>query len=128
MVETFTSAAGPRRASWVHEPVADSAVQVHSLLCELLSGWDLPDDVIDDAALITAELVTNAIVHAGTTFHVVIELRGPLLHIAVVDRCVQLPGRPVHRGLGLRIVTRTALRWGWRESDIGKTVWAELFV
>ena len=112
----------------MREPVAESALQVRRLLRELLRRWELPEDVADDAVLITAELVTNAIVHAGTTFHVVVEQRGPLLRISVVDSCVGLPRRPAHRGLGLRIVTRTALRWGWRESDTGKTVWAEVFV
>jgi len=125
---SFTSASDPRRAAWVREPIADSAVQLHHLLHELLRRWELPDDVVDDAVLITTELVTNAIVHAATTFHVVVELRGSLLCIAVADSCTRAPRRRTHRGRGLRIVAHTALRWGWREHDTGKTVWAEVFV
>lgn len=112
----------------MREPVAESALQIRRLLRELLHHWDLPDDVTDDAELITNELVTNAIVHAGTRFHVFVELKGAVLHIAVVDSCTRPPGRPSRRGRGLRLVSHTALRWGWRESDTGKTVWAEVFV
>ena len=112
----------------MREPIADSAVQLRHLLRELLRRWGLPEDVVDDAVLIHAELVANAIVHAGTTFHVVVELRGPLLRIAVTDRCTRLPRRRIQQGRGLRTVTRTALRWGWREYDTGKTIWAEVFV
>jgi anti-sigma regulatory factor (Ser/Thr protein kinase) len=112
----------------VREPIVDSAVQLRRLLRELLRRWELPDDTVDDAVLITTELATNAIVHAGTTFHVVVELQGRLLRIAVIDGCTRPPRRRTDRGLGLRIVTRTALRWGWWEYDTGKTVWAEVFV
>lgn len=112
----------------MREPVAESALQIRRLLRELLRRWDLPEDVADDADLITNELVTNAIVHARTRFHVFVELQGPLLRIAVVDSCTRPPGGRAHRGRGLRAVTHTALRWGWRESDTGKTVWAEVFV
>ena len=108
--------------------MADSAVQLRRLLRELLDCWKLPDDVIDDAILITTALVTNAIVHAGTPFDVVVELRGPMLRVAVADSCTRLPQRGAEGGRGLRIVTRTALRWGWREYDTGKTVWADVLV
>ena len=101
---------------------------VGALLVLLAGAPAAHADAVDDAVLITTELVTNAIVHAGTTFHVVVELQGRLLRIAVVDGCTRPPRRRTDRGLGLRIVTRTALRWGWREYDTGKTVWAEVFV
>lgn len=127
-MESITAAGDPRRASWVREPVAESAVAVRLLLRDLLRCWGLPEDVADDADLITTELVTNAIVHAATTFHVVVELRGPLLHIGVADSCTRPPPGRARRGRGLRAVTHTALRWGWRESETGKTVWAEVFV
>ena len=103
-------------------------MQIRHLLRELLDGWELPDDVVDDADLITAELVTNAIVHAGTTFHVVVELQASLLRITVADGCTRPPPGRTRRGRGLRTVARTALRWGWREYDTGKTIWAEVFV
>ena len=110
------------------EPVADSAVLLRDQFHELLGSWGLPGDVVDDAALIVGELAVNAVVHAGTTFHVSVELHGPLLRITVADSCTRPPGHPVRRGRGLRTVTRTALRWGWREHDTGKTIWAEVFV
>ena len=110
------------------EPDADSAVQLRHQLRELLGSWRLPPDAVDDAVLIADELVRNAVVHAATTFHVSVTLRGSLLHIAVADRCTRPPRRRAERGRGLRIVTHTALRWGWREHETGKTVWAEVFV
>ena len=112
----------------MREPTVDGALQLRHLLRELLCRWELPEDVVDDAVLITTELVLNAIVHAGTTFRVVVDLQGRLLRIAVADGCTRPPRRRTHHGRGLRIVTRTALRWGWWEYDTGKTVWAEVFV
>lgn len=108
--------------------MADSAVRLRRLVRELLDCWKLPDDAIEDAVLITTALVTNAIVHAGTTFDVVVELRGPMLRVTVADSCTRLPRRSAERGHGLRTVTRVALRWGWREYDTGKTVWADVLV
>ena len=110
------------------EPVAGSAAQLRHQLRGVLWSWRLPQDVVDDAVVISDELAANAIVHAGTTFHVSVELHGPLLRITIADSCARPPQRRTRRGRGLRTVTHTALRWGWQEYDAGKTIWAEVFV
>ena len=96
----------------------------------MLVRWRLHEDVIDDAVLVVAELLSNVADHARTPFRLVLELRVRLLHVSVED---QAGGRaPVGMGAavsgrvsGLRVVNAVALRWGWQEHEAGKTVWAE---
>jgi anti-sigma regulatory factor (Ser/Thr protein kinase) len=89
----------------------------------------------DDAWPVTqvvSELVTNAVVHAGTPF--VLSISHDALHIrvAVTD------GRPLARasmrrlsyetttGRGLRMVQTLGQAWGVDQTDAAKTVWCEL--
>jgi anti-sigma regulatory factor (Ser/Thr protein kinase) len=120
----------PRRAEWVGEPSADDAARVREQLHHLLLRWELPDEVVDDADLVAAELLSNVVVHARTTFRLSVRLQRPLLHLAVDDGCVGVTrARPFdpsgRRGRGLHLVNAMSLRWGWKEHDEGKTIWAE---
>jgi anti-sigma regulatory factor (Ser/Thr protein kinase) len=99
----------------------------------LLRGWGLGEDVIEDAAIVVAELLANVVVHARTPFLLSVRLRGPLLHVAVSDQRVGVPesdavNSTAGRISGLRLITAVAFRWGWHEHETGKTVWAELIV
>lgn len=88
----------------------------------------------EDAEMITSELITNAIAHAGAQA-VGLELTcladGKTLAIVVTDPC---PAPPVRRnpaedtehGRGLNIVEALSTRWGWRPQDPGKAVYAIL--
>jgi anti-sigma regulatory factor (Ser/Thr protein kinase) len=93
----------------------------------------VPDVVAEEAAMVIGELVVNVVIHAQTTFRLVVRREGRLLIVAVEDGCVG--ARPVEqlnlsigRGLGLRLVGAMALRWGWDEHATGKTVWAEFLL
>lgn len=89
------------------------------------------EDLIDDAELLVSELVTNAVVHAGT--HVDLKasfLRGGL-RIEVTDGSDHLPTRRDYSGLagtgrGLKLLERLVDRWGVVPHSVGKTVWFEL--
>ncbi|MFI5635455.1 ATP-binding protein [Streptomyces sp. NPDC051664] len=97
-----------------------------------LTGWQVPEEAVDTAVLITSELVTNAIRHCDNRH---------LVHRQVTDDGAELllevsdpsrnPPRPVvplahaESGRGLFLVRAAASGFGARHRDpVGKTVWA----
>jgi anti-sigma regulatory factor (Ser/Thr protein kinase) len=116
---------------------AASAGQVRRQLVADLIRRGLSGDVVQDAALLMTELVTNAVRYAnplpGDVLRVAWELTGGRLLLKVTDG----GGREApHRqdagprdtgGRGLAIVDRVAARWGVeRAVDNLSTVWAEV--
>jgi anti-sigma regulatory factor (Ser/Thr protein kinase) len=93
---------------------------------------DLDGDVVERAMLLTSELVTNGVLHAGTPLTLTLRTDGDALRVEVEDRDRTLPA-PVpeeqsgpHGGFGLHIVERLAANWGYAPLDHGKTVWFEM--
>ncbi|WP_101788752.1 SpoIIE family protein phosphatase [Nonomuraea indica] len=93
----------------------------------VLADWRL-GHVADDAVLLTSELVTNAVVHAGTavelTCRLVPHADPPALEIEVGDRrpalTVAEPGR------GLTLAGMLADGWGVTYTGTRKRVWVRL--
>ncbi|MFF9620328.1 SpoIIE family protein phosphatase [Streptomyces griseosporeus] len=102
----------------------------------------LTDRLVEDAILVVSELVTNAVVHAGTDVgllcrlepagHVVVEVsdqhpaRAPRDDAtAPADRAVPAYDLPEY-GRGLRLVATLAESWGITYRRGAKTVWARL--
>lgn len=88
-------------------------------------------DVEDDAALVVTELATNAVLHARTTFHVVVALRDDRVRIEVHDLGPGIPSRTrvtagSATGRGLNLVGAMAMEWGADVAPGRKVVWAEL--
>src|SRR6266536_3377771 len=94
-------------------------------------------ELAQDAAIITAEPVANAVQHAcgnGTaTIGVTPTCAGnpPAVTVVVSDSSPQGPVRretPAddEQGRGLQIVEALSVHWGWRYEDGGKTVFAVL--
>jgi hypothetical protein len=87
----------------------------------------------DAAQLVASELVTNAVVHAGTPIDLTLRLMNSTLHVAVRDGG---PGRPrvadvdesAESGRGLILVDALASSWGTFFPDSGKVVWATVRV
>lgn len=96
-----------------------------------LTDWQVPEEAVDTAVLITSELVTNAIRHCDNQH---------LVHLQVTDDGAELllevsdpsrnPPRPVvppthaESGRGLFLVRAAASDFGARHRDpVGKTVW-----
>jgi len=110
-----------------------SASAARRFLREFLGGSGVSEDVGATAELCLSELVTNAIVHAGTRF----ELRANLdttLTVSVRDRGGPAPDAApdddpdplrVH-GRGLTLVAALADRWGSERDAVGTTVWFSL--
>ncbi|MFI1957135.1 SpoIIE family protein phosphatase [Streptomyces althioticus] len=92
----------------------------------------------DEAALVASELVTNAVVHAGTEVHLTCRLEedtGALV-VEVADRhpsraprddAAEAPAFDIPEyGRGLRLVAALAESWGVTYRAGSKTVWARL--
>ncbi|MGI5482849.1 SpoIIE family protein phosphatase [Streptomyces lavendofoliae] len=137
------------RTSLPGNPLAPSAARrfVRAALADW-TGLALPaaaaitDRVAHDAVLVVGELVTNAVVHAGTTVELLFRLEDPAdgrpaaLVLEVSDHH---PARPVRHdayqededgldeyGRGLRLVAALTECWGITYRPGLKTVWARL--
>jgi len=126
-------------------PVPEEARTARQFVRELLTGWGL-GYLIDDAELIIAELVVNAVRHGLRTTPQVVSpattapcaLRLCLLRrvgevmLAVTDPSDEAPtprtpGWTGESGRGLQIVGALSYVWGWSPIEgHGKAVWAVL--
>ena len=137
-----------------HLPANDTASPAaRAFVRDALEDWSSPSmpawkkisqRAVDDAALLVTELVTNAVLHAGTEIEVVCVLQaspkpspdtpeeesGPV-HV-VVEVADQHPSRMVHKakdaqhdwhGKGLRLVSARAESWGVTYRRTQKAVW-----
>ncbi|MFC7825057.1 ATP-binding protein [Streptomyces sp. NPDC057362] len=121
-------------AEWVFPAAPDAVRTARSLVRHTLREWEL-DSVVDIAALLVSELVTNALRHATGPIGVRV-VRGPAgaAGILLVEVSDPLPDPPRERvahpddedGRGLQLVASAARRWGTRPGEAGKTVWFEL--
>jgi anti-sigma regulatory factor (Ser/Thr protein kinase) len=84
-----------------------------------------------DAAIVTAELAANAVLHAGSAFTVAVSQSTDGVRISVQDASPMQPEvwnrspmtSPDH---GLGVVSTIASRWAAEPLPDGKVVWAEL--
>lgn len=115
-------------------PEAVSAAR--SYIGDVLAAWEIPEDLIDTARLLTSELAANAITHgaaAGGTFTLEVRSFGCCLGIEVHDSS---PNAPVLRpaaddtehGRGLLLVAEMADSWGYYFQNGCKHVWFHLHV
>ena len=86
-----------------------------------------PDGVVEDAALMVGELVTNVVLHARTSCRLVAEFDDQTVRVDVIDEDHSMGtvrmGDGLTGGLGLRIVDVLASDWGVLYRAEGKTVW-----
>lgn len=114
-------------------PAAARAV-VRSVLAEA----DL-DELLNEALLLTTELSTNAVVHAGTELDIEVVADPAGLTVTVTDFAAgppKLTVRPLNeqtdiaevseRGRGLLLVDHFASRWGTTHLPTGKGIWFRL--
>ena len=96
----------------------------------MLSDW--PHDVIQVAALLTSELVTNAVVHARSAAEVVLDHSDRALRVAVTDESSHLPilvesmDLLIDHSRGLSMVSDMSDDWGVLTNGDSKTVWFNL--
>jgi serine phosphatase RsbU (regulator of sigma subunit)/anti-sigma regulatory factor (Ser/Thr protein kinase) len=124
-------------ASAAYQPEPAAAAAARRFVRETLHSWDIAerardvDRLIDDTVLLTSELVTNAVVHAGTALDVTCRLVSGELEVAVRDRhpARTLPDIPktastsAERGRGLLLPSALATSWGVTYARTAKAVW-----
>ncbi|MFJ8954784.1 MULTISPECIES: SpoIIE family protein phosphatase [unclassified Streptomyces] len=124
------------RAAATFEPVGRSVATARSFVRDTLQGWGHAD-IIDDAVVLTSELVTNAVVHAGTSAevlclrsedHVRIEVsdRYPEREIPLQASAMNMGSPDREGGRGLQLCAALAGRWGVDYSATHKRVWFQL--
>ncbi|MFB7714555.1 SpoIIE family protein phosphatase [Streptomyces sp. NPDC056105] len=139
-VETCTTDTGSSvitaRAAATFDPVGRSVATARAFVRDTLQGWGFPD-IIDDAVVLTSELVTNAVVHAGTSAEVLCLRTDDGVRVEVADRYPEreIPlqqsainmGNPDREGgRGLQLCAAIATRWGVDYTPTHKLVWFQL--
>lgn len=116
------------RAGFPAEPA--SAGKARRFVDATLRGWSC-EHLVDVASLLVSELVANAVLHAGTTVHVIARITPARLRVEVYDDNPRLPTRKHYSALsttgrGLMLVERLSEDWGTAGTPSGKVVWFEL--
>jgi serine phosphatase RsbU (regulator of sigma subunit)/anti-sigma regulatory factor (Ser/Thr protein kinase) len=125
---------GHRRASIVVPPLPESVKGARDWAREQLAGWGIDDG--DQHSVVTgiSELITNAVLHAGTESYLSIDLDSGAIAVTVADSGHR--GEPVLtgadtmavRGRGLSLVRAIADSFGTHRTSAGTTVWFEIGV
>jgi anti-anti-sigma factor len=111
-------------------PQLDSPTLARRFASDACTEWQVAPQVTERAMLIVAELVSNVVLHAGTTMEVVLRRSARHIHIAVIDeddRPAVLRGPQDVRspsGRGLMLVDALAAAWGCTPTVKGKSTWA----
>jgi anti-sigma regulatory factor (Ser/Thr protein kinase) len=98
---------------------------------DVMSLWDVPDQIAEDVALCLSEVVTNVVIHAETPSRVSAELADRRLLVSVTDAGRHGTIRRLDRaaddigGRGLLVVGSLADRWESERRADGTTVWFE---
>ncbi|MEO6713025.1 MAG: ATP-binding protein [Mycobacteriales bacterium] len=94
----------------------------------------VPEATLDDALLLSSEMVSNVIRHAGTPLTLSVEIHRGYLRMTVTDgaqpfeSASDVSGQSAEResGRGMGIIASLSRRWGVGSTPIGKSIWAEL--
>jgi anti-sigma regulatory factor (Ser/Thr protein kinase) len=112
-------------------PAAPTAPRLaRGVLRDTLEEWQL-EVLLDVAALLTSELITNVVRHVGAPMTLRVSRAPAALRIEVDDRSPESPAvqhvRPgSEHGRGVFLVDAIATGWGTERTAAGKTVWFEL--
>lgn len=105
--------------------VRDARHAVRSAMATRRPEW------ADRAELAVSEIVTNAVVHAGTDIELRVRVLPGSIRVEVDDGTTTMPARRDHSataatGRGLHLVTSSVDRWDVQARTGGKTVWFEI--
>jgi serine phosphatase RsbU (regulator of sigma subunit)/anti-sigma regulatory factor (Ser/Thr protein kinase) len=107
-----------------------SVAKARTFAREMLEEWDA-GDLADSVVLLVSELVTNAVVHAGTTARLELRLDTQSVRVEVEDlhprrvlpMVVDQPPEEAEEGRGLLITFSLASAWGVDYTSASKRVW-----
>ena len=114
-------------------PDGRSVAEARTFVRQALDDWGA-DDLMDEVVLATSELVTNAVVHAGTPVRIALDLDPTTLRLEVQDLHphrplplgVEVPEDESEHGRGLFITAALASTWGVDYTAGTKRVWITL--
>lgn len=111
----------------VLEPRLEAAMLARRHVRGVLQEWAL-DDLIEPVILLTSEVVTNALLHSGTTMTVRLARAGAGVRVSVEDGSTGAPVRRRHSttastGRGVQLLAAIAAEWGSEPLETGKVVW-----
>lgn len=125
---------GHRRSAIVVPPMPESVKGARDWARSQLEEWSVSDG--DQYTIVTgiSELITNAVLHAGTESHLTLDLDSGLICATVADSGNR--GEPLLtgadtmavRGRGLSLVRAIADAFGAHRTSAGTTVWFEVAV
>jgi serine phosphatase RsbU (regulator of sigma subunit)/anti-sigma regulatory factor (Ser/Thr protein kinase) len=128
------SPAGHRRASVVVPSMPESVKAARDWARDVLAEWGVGEG--DQHTIVTgiSELITNAVLHAGTESHLTLDLDSGLVAVTVADSGNR--GEPLLtgadpmavRGRGLSLVRGISDSFGAHRTSAGTTVWFEVGV
>ncbi|NYG05670.1 anti-sigma regulatory factor (Ser/Thr protein kinase) [Phycicoccus badiiscoriae] len=128
------SPVGHRRAAIVVPPMPESVRAARDWAREQLTDWSVGDG--DQHTIVTgiSELITNAVLHAGTESHLTMDLDTGIVAVTVADSGNR--GEPLLtgadtmavRGRGLSLVRAISDSFGAHRTSAGSTVWFEVAV
>lgn len=131
----MSAADGPYAALTVQQIAMHSAPasagRARRFVARTLHDWSL-DGITDEAVLLTSEVVTNAVLHAGSrTIHLRLLLLADGVRVEVDDDSLVIPrprrvSRMSDTGRGIGLVELAARSWGTSRNEHGKTVWFEV--
>lgn len=122
-----------RRSARGFPPDERSVAEARRFVRRELEAWGAAV-LVDSAVLMTSELVTNAVIHAGTPVEVRLLLDVSRLRIEVqdlhplrtLDPTLTRPVDESEHGRGLLITRAVASSWGVVYTDTAKQVWVEI--
>ena len=118
-------------SGWQLPPLDETVATARHLVSRACETFGLAD-LADDAALLTSEVVTNAVRHASEPIGLQVGNHRGGVVVAVRDDSEVMPvirklERYGERGRGMHLVDALAVQWGIeRDLSPGKTVWFHL--
>jgi anti-sigma regulatory factor (Ser/Thr protein kinase) len=117
----------------LHLPATPTAAgRARAVVARTLTDWGL-EDLLFPVELVTSELVSNAVRHAGTEADLLLGLGPGGVRVAVRDGEPSAPILPAgpsdvprEGGRGILLVSALAQRWGVLTGSHDKIVWAEV--
>lgn len=119
------------RVTTVLPAIPESVASARRFVAAAMRRHHAMPDTIDIACLLTSELVTNALVHAGSRVNLAVLVSDSGFRVEVGDTNPQdVRRREIQpddaSGRGLLIVDVMSSRWGTAPTGDGKRVWFEL--
>jgi hypothetical protein len=118
----------PIEVAATYPPDVESPGRARRDVVAALKRAGLGGVLLIDAALVVGELTANAVVHAASSFSIVVRRHDTALRVAVTDAATPGDNAAMHvqRSHGLGLIESIASRWGVEPTATGKVVWAEL--